>query len=236
MFGGGFGGGGSFGSGQKLSSFAAPVGDTKLGSGTKEKPFGAKESSDDGESGSDDGSEGGAEAAEPEAEQTNQFHIQEGISLAPKRLVIGLTCLVDTGEEGEDTVFTTRAKLFQYHSEKKAWTERGTGPFKLNVKRKREETEALAAEEEEQAPAAKKKKGGNEDENGAEAGAQSAPPKIEARFLMRTIATHKVILNAPIFKELKMSDQKGQEPKGKQMLFSVPINGKMVPYLLRVKR
>lgn len=51
---------------------------------------------------------------------------------------------------------------------------------------------------------------------------------------MRTTATHKVILNTPIFKELSMSDQKGQEPKGKQILFSVPVDGKLIPYLLRV--
>lgn len=61
-----------------------------------------------------------------------------------------LTYLVDTGEEGEDTLFTTRAKLFQYHPEKKAWAERGIGPFKLNVKRKdNEEIKTPAWKEEE---------------------------------------------------------------------------------------
>ncbi|OCF33808.1 hypothetical protein I316_04520 [Kwoniella heveanensis BCC8398] len=40
---------------------------------------------------------------------------------------------VTTGEEDEDTVFQTRAKL--YINDKEAWRERGVGQLKLNVKR-----------------------------------------------------------------------------------------------------
>lgn len=38
---------------------------------------------------------------------------------------------VDTGEDGEETKFSTRAKLFHWNG--KAWVEGGLGTFKLNV-------------------------------------------------------------------------------------------------------
>ena len=40
---------------------------------------------------------------------------------------------VDTGEEGENTIFQTRAKLFEFLHDKGTWAERGMGTFKLNV-------------------------------------------------------------------------------------------------------
>ncbi|ORY00699.1 PH domain-like protein [Basidiobolus meristosporus CBS 931.73] len=41
---------------------------------------------------------------------------------------------VTTGEEGEDTLFQVRAKLFVLDAETKGWKERGIGFLKLNVK------------------------------------------------------------------------------------------------------
>ncbi|KAK9703770.1 hypothetical protein K7432_010547 [Basidiobolus ranarum] len=41
---------------------------------------------------------------------------------------------VTTGEEGEDTLFQVRAKLFVMDAETKGWKERGIGSLKLNVK------------------------------------------------------------------------------------------------------
>lgn len=58
--------------------------------------------------------------------------------------------------------------------------------------------------------------------------------KTQARFIMRTFATHKVILNAPVFKEMNMGDNQGKEPTGRAVYFSVPVDGKLVPHTLRV--
>jgi hypothetical protein len=51
---------------------------------------------------------------------------------------------------------------------------------------------------------------------------------------MRTQATHKVILNAPIFKEMSITAGKGSEPSGKQAMISIPIEGKVVPHMIKV--
>ena len=49
----------------------------------------------------------------------------------PASVVNALTNLVDTGEEGEDPVFTCgRAKLYGWEGK---WKERGTGVLKFNV-------------------------------------------------------------------------------------------------------
>lgn len=51
---------------------------------------------------------------------------------------------------------------------------------------------------------------------------------------MRTAATHKVILNATVFKEMKIGDKDGNEPKGRQLLFSAHVDGSLVPCILKV--
>lgn len=89
-----------------------------------------------------------------------------------------------------------------YQHDEKKWAERGVGTFKLNVTRKYSDEE-------------------NDNDNS----------KAHARFIMRTLATHKVILNAPIFKEMSVGDK---EPTGKSITFSVPVEGKLVPHTLRV--
>lgn len=72
----GFGGG--FAGGNKLSSFAAPTGDTKLGSVTS-KPFGAATESDEEDKESDAGSDADKEERNVEKADTaeNRFHKQE---------------------------------------------------------------------------------------------------------------------------------------------------------------
>ena len=102
-----------------------------------------------------------------------------------------------------------RGKLFQFHQDTTSWAERGTGSIKLNVTRREEE-----------------------EEDGTNDGGK--PRKVEARFIMRTVATHKVILNAPIFKRMRLGDHDANDPNGKQLFFSVPVDGKMVPYAIRV--
>lgn len=56
------------------------------------------------------------------------------------------------------------------------------------------------------------------------------------RFIMRAHQTFRVMLNAPIFKQMKIGDSKGNEPTGKSLSFSVIGNGKPTPYLIKVGR
>ena len=102
-----------------------------------------------------------------------------------------------------------RGRLFQFHQDTKSWAERGNGAIKLNITRHEGE--------EEDSPSS-----------------IAEPRKAAARFLMRTAATHKVILNAPLFKEMKFGDALGKDPSGKVLYFSVPVDGKIVPHIIRV--
>lgn len=54
------------------------------------------------------------------------------------------------------------------------------------------------------------------------------------RFIMRAHQTFRVILNTPIFQQMKIGDSKGNEPTGKSLSFSVIENGKPTPYLIKV--
>ncbi|MCJ1378355.1 hypothetical protein MMC17_001452 [Xylographa soralifera] len=185
-FGSAFGRG--FGGGNKLSSFAAPVGDTKLG-GAKPKIFGASEDSDEEDSTSEAGDDHAGEGVEEREAESSKFHLQE----------------VETGEQDEDTIFSNRGKLYRFVEKK--WAERGVGLFKLNVKRQDAASEVVKGE-----------------------------TTTQPRFVMRTQATHKVILNAPVFKEMKISDLQGKEPSGKAAMFSVYVEGKLTPHLLKMSK
>ncbi|KAL2217953.1 hypothetical protein M432DRAFT_408392 [Thermoascus aurantiacus ATCC 26904] len=99
-----------------LTSFASPGGPGILGT-SKAKPFGAPDDEED----EGDEEEGAAEdkpaAGEFEKEKEDErFFKQE----------------VETGEEGETTLFSCKAKLF--HFTDKEWKERGIGTFKVNVR------------------------------------------------------------------------------------------------------
>ncbi|MCJ1415895.1 hypothetical protein MMC32_002230 [Xylographa parallela] len=183
-FGSAFGRG--FGGGNKLSSFAAPVGDTKIG-GAKPKIFGASEDSDEEDGTSEGGEDHAGEGVEETEAESSKFHLQE----------------VETGEQDEDTIFSNRGKLYRFVEKK--WAERGVGLFKLNVKRRDGVSEVVKGE-----------------------------TTTQPRFVMRTQATHKVILNAPVFKEMKISDLEGKEPSGKAAMFSVYVDGKLTPHLLKM--
>jgi Ran-binding protein 3 len=54
------------------------------------------------------------------------------------------------------------------------------------------------------------------------------------RFIMRAHQTFRVLLNTPVFKQMKIGDSKGNEPTGKSLSFSVVEKGKPTPYLIRV--
>lgn len=56
----------------------------------------------------------------------------------------------------------------------------------------------------------------------------------KARLIMRTEGVHRVALNAPIFKGMKVGSNEGQEPTGKMLNLAAMENGKAVPLLLKV--
>ena len=54
-----------------------------------------------------------------------------------------------------------------------------------------------------------------------------------ARLLMRTDGVHRVVLNTPVFKDMKVGDADGNEPTGKTMLLTGLEDGK--PALFQIK-
>lgn len=136
--------------------------------------------------------------------------------------------LVETGEEDEQTIFQCRAKLYHFDKE---WKERGAGVFKINIRYESKtigedaegEAEKTAGEEEE------------EEEDDVEAGGQPEFSTVErkARLIMRTDGVHKVVLNTPVFKNMKVGTGDGKEPNGKTMLIAGLDEGK--PSLFQIK-
>ncbi|KAL9624399.1 MAG: hypothetical protein Q9160_001361 [Pyrenula sp. 1 TL-2023] len=58
-------------------------------------------------------------------------------------------------------------------------------------------------------------------------------PGKKARLIMRTEGVHRVALNTPIFKGMKVGGNEGQEPQGKMLNLAAMENGKAVPLLLK---
>ncbi|KAI9718297.1 MAG: hypothetical protein M1828_006761 [Chrysothrix sp. TS-e1954] len=174
-------------SGTSLKPFA-PIGGAK-----PVKGFGQSSKSDDENDTSDD--EGGAEEAQSfEPDETDErFYEQD----------------VETGEEGEETVFSQRAKLFVMID--KQWKERGTGSMKVNIKR------SLSAEFE-----------GHDDKT---------LPKTTARFLLRADGSHRVALNTPITGLTHLQDPSmgGRAPTAKLLVFLGFENGKPLNMSMRLK-
>lgn len=133
-FGSGFGS--AFGAAPKLTSFAAPMGDAKWGSSTSEvKPFGSPTQDADDEEASESEDDVESNKAEEIDETSGRFQQQGGrstdIDWYPRRNITE-HLIVETGEDGEETVFsTTRAALFRFDGT--SWKEGGRGMFKLNV-------------------------------------------------------------------------------------------------------
>ncbi|KAK4498968.1 hypothetical protein PRZ48_009479 [Zasmidium cellare] len=127
-FGSGLGGTGfsRLGGGGGLSSFASGKTASPLGGVSKSaKPFGAPPA-DDEEKGEDDDDDDKSGAKSPLAteqeKQDDRFYEQE----------------LETGEEDESTEFSTRGKLYIFHTDdegKREWRERGLGVVRLNVRR-----------------------------------------------------------------------------------------------------
>ena len=51
---------------------------------------------------------------------------------------------------------------------------------------------------------------------------------------MRAHSTFRVLLNAPVFKEMKVGDSRGNEPTGKSFAFAVVEDGRPTPHMVKV--
>ncbi|EXJ90515.1 hypothetical protein A1O1_03618 [Capronia coronata CBS 617.96] len=205
----GFGAPKPFGGG--LSSFAGPAG--AASSFGKAKPFGT--ANQDEEEGSEDGGDDEEKKeGDEDAQQDPRFKQQE----------------VETGEEGEQTIYQCRAKLYHFDKE---WKERGVGVFKVNI---RYESKAIGDEADSNSDSEDSEDEAKEKEEGdVEAGGQSAfsPVERRARLIMRTDGVHRVVLNTPVFKDMNVGTSDGKEPSGKTMLFTGLEEGN--PSLFQIK-
>lgn len=224
----GFGSGGGFGSAKGFgSTFGAPkpFGSTAAfgtggpgsgGFGTG-KPFTSTSTTEkvEEEEGENEEDEDAASVAKEDADQDPRFHEQQGMSAEPDKIPQVLTLLtVDTGEEGEETHFSARARLY-FFSKDGGWKERGTGTFKINI---RMDDDSI-----------------NEESSvDVEAQAESATGRRKARLLMRADATHRVILNTPVFRGMRFGAPDGTEPTGKIMHLQSLEESKPVPLQIKV--
>jgi Ran-binding protein 3 len=69
-------------------------------------------------------------------------------------------------------------------------------------------------------------------ENDLEAGGTA---HVKARVVMRADAVHRVILNSPVFKEMKVGTQDGEPPTGRTMFLTGMEDGKPRLFQIRVQ-
>ncbi|KAK7542106.1 uncharacterized protein J3D65DRAFT_612631 [Phyllosticta citribraziliensis] len=179
--------------GPKLSGFGGGSGPKIVGLSEKPKAFGAPgEGDDEAHSENESSAEKDKVLNTSEEEPKDERFFEQDVK---------------TGEENEETVFSCRAKLFNFvtvNDDKKEWKERGIGNLKLNVwKQSRADQEAKV-------------------------------PK-KARFVMRADGSHRVVLNSPIQKELKFGGiPNGSKPTNGYVFFMGTLEGNGIE-LLQVK-
>ncbi|KAL9097365.1 MAG: hypothetical protein Q9163_006352 [Psora crenata] len=177
--------GATFGARSKMINFAAPKGDANIGGRNDAvKPIGSPELHDEDGRSSDSGGDEANETSRNEKDEVDERFQQQD---------------VETGEDGEDSLFSARASLYSFRG---AWKESGKGVFKFNV------TTTT-----------------NEEPN---------RPATAGRFIMRAHQTFRVLLNAPVFKGMKVGDSKGNEPSGKSFAFAVIEDGKPTPHMVKL--
>lgn len=143
-----------------------------------------------------------------------------------------------TGEEDEVTLFSTRAKLYVFEG---GWKERGTGIIKLNKQRKSDSDEPQSADHSD-LESSRRANGNTDEETDGESGSSnkdqsaSKKPRVQARLLMRAMATHRVLLNAPIYDKMPIGDPQDVKnaPSGKRMMFLAQDDTKLKNHLLQV--
>lgn len=217
-------GGSGFGSlgsstlgGGGLSSFASGKPSPFASSSSTSRPFGApvdkddEENDEEGAGGEDeDGSGIKSPLSQGESDkQDERFFAQEH----------------ETGEEGEVTEYSCRAKLYNFATvdegtgkARKEWKERGIGTLRLNV------AKPVAAEE------------GDEEVNEGEGetkAQEKAKPK--ARLVMRADGSHRLVLNTPVQKDIKFGAAGGGPPQGGLMLFMGAVDGRVELEMLQLK-
>jgi Ran-binding protein 3 len=209
------------------------------------KPFGAPEDeteeSGDESSGDDANGEDGKEGKKDDVDVEKRFHHQEGMRFVSCAVILSgpqisfvsayaftnafPVAAVETGEEGETTIFSCRAKLFYFDKQEKAWKERGIGLFKLN---------ATATETENDYDRWSRSSDDSEGEVANNSTSKNVENKRKARLLMRADGVFRVILNVPVFKGMKVGDEKGNSPTGRMVSFTALEDGKAVPLLVKV--
>jgi Ran-binding protein 3 len=206
--------GAGFGGTSALSGFKAVQGSSKLGSfaggsgptieGLSSKPakaFGASDDTDEDEEAHTD-----EEAAE-ESGLKSPLHESEGKK--DKRFY---EQHIETGEEGETTMFQQRAKLYQFVQEEKKWVERGVGVLKLNISGPSEEHTSGNDLEEGKVKLMDAPAEGDEEEE-----AEEKVKQVHARLLLRADGSQRVVLNSSVKKGLKFGEDK--EPSGQTIIF-----------------
>jgi Ran-binding protein 3 len=183
------------------------------------KPFGApageeSEDADDSDSaGDDEGAEETGSGPEEAQKKDRHFHEQDGKCLGfrtPNRSFLILPT-VETGEEGEKTIFSSRAKLYYFDKE---WKERGGGMLKLNITRLRY----------------------NDSDSSEEDDTEATPTTRKARLIMRADGSHRVMLNTAIVKQSPLGgDERGSKPTGGSILLQGMIDGRDMPVSMQLK-
>ncbi|KAI9848819.1 MAG: hypothetical protein M1837_006335 [Sclerophora amabilis] len=192
---------GSVGRGVDFSSKGAP-GIVGLSDKPK-KPFGvAADADNDNDSNNDDESESSETEALGDSKDTEEktFRTQE----------------VETGEEGEDTLFTGRAKLFYFNKKEKVWKERGNGTLKLNT--------SISTARDSEPPTSED---GDEEEGAAKG------QKKSARLIMRAEGVLRVVLNVPLYKGMSLGDREGNAPTGKAVITTAYEDGEPTMFQIR---
>lgn len=177
------------------------------------KPFGAPKDDKDEEEGSGDDANDEDKVLSPtneEDKKDERFYEQDGMSTAdglPNGSNTSIT--VETGEENEEVIFVCRAKLYNFVKVSESKKEwKERGLGNLKVNVQKQTPEEIE---------------------------MKAPKK--ARFVMRADGSHRVVLNSPIQKELKVGDVKGDKPTSGLILFMGTIDGNELEMLqLKVRR
>jgi hypothetical protein len=125
---------------------------------------------------------------------------------------------VESGEEGEATLFQCRAKIYTL-SKDKGWKERGVGTVKVNVPKSAVDYDDISG-----TPIP-----GSFDPSAIEE--EDGGPTV-SRLIMRQENTHRVILNTPIVKGLKFEERPSN--KAIQILFTAFEEGSHIQMLLKV--
>ncbi|QSS50592.1 nuclear protein export protein Yrb2 [Histoplasma capsulatum var. duboisii H88] len=205
-----------------LAAFSTPTGSSSvLGNSSKSKTLGAAGSAhEDGnkvEKGTGEDDDKSTFEGLEEEKGDERFHEQQ----------------TETGEEGENTIFSCRGKL--YHFNGKEWKERGVGVFKVNIREPVNHGNNTDGSEEEPQPGDNKTDEEHEKEEKHKANEDEGvePKKKTARVIMRADGVWRVILNIPVFKGMKAGDPSGGPPKGKQVHFAGFEDGKSVPFLFK---